>query len=574
MSFKVKSLICALSLIFIGGGRELAAISTFSARFASSGIAGPNLTQTAILYMHYFPGDGEALLRTAIKYEHRDLTLGTVRSTLGKVRSVEPLLEVDYGENPLGRESIDTLFIDLKASGVDSETRWEGMIFSSLGASGEVAHSSAFGLEVGHPIQLDVSIEPARVYPGEQVDIELVIHNVDPQRRSVDKLIWEWPEGLSILEGEPEVAWQKPLQAGQRDTLHWQAHIEREKPGELVIGGRAESAQIAGSPLPETRLRVAPVPLGRVETDTDFLRVGELERLVFFWSNAGLEDIEIDELRLDVPQGFAHLKLVEKRAGVSIESPGGEKKGKILIKDVGRFEPGQELKLELEVRPLKTGPFPWKSWFKPAGHFWHIPLGGRTLVRVVQEHKNQHADLDKLNYFTDLQLLSKALSTALERELDGLVVRRGLKISLQPDGKEKGNWIVEDVLTRALMARGYQISLNAHSPDEADFGVMYYRMVDSRIVYTPQKKGWARFGAPRLREAFGDLFLRLEIGGKVEWARQVLAYGKDEVPGDKIDLLGGSDMVDRTVIESEYKLVERGLSGSILGGLLYIFFVP
>ena len=99
-------------------------------------------------------------------------------------------------------------------------------------------------------------------------------------------------------------------------------------------------------------------------------------------------------------------------------------------------------------------------------------------------------------------------------------------------------------------------------------------LVDSRIVYTPQKKGWARFGAPRLREAFGDLFLSLEIGGKVEWARQVLAYGKDEVPGDKIDLQGGSDMVERTVIESEYKLVERGLSGSILGGLLYIFFVP
>jgi hypothetical protein len=39
-------------------------------------------------------------------------------------------------------------------------------------------------------------------------------------------------------------------------------------------------------------------------------------------------------------------------------------------------------------------------------------------------------------------------------------------------------------------------------------------------------------------------------------------------------MLGGSDIVERTVVQADNKLVARTLSASILGGLLYIFFVP
>ena len=58
------------------------------------------------------------------------------------------------------------------------------------------------------------------------------------------------------------------------------------------------------------------------------------------------------------------------------------------------------------------------------------------------------------------------------------------------------------------------------------------------------------------------------------WAGRVPAYLTDEVPADKIELLGGSDVVDRTVTEPDHKMVERGLSASIIGGLFYIFFAP
>jgi hypothetical protein len=99
-------------------------------------------------------------------------------------------------------------------------------------------------------------------------------------------------------------------------------------------------------------------------------------------------------------------------------------------------------------------------------------------------------------------------------------------------------------------------------------------MTDSRIVYTPRKKRLNLFGSRRLRQAYGDLFLRLERVGKVAWANRVPAYITDEVPADKMELLGGSDMVERTIVEPDFKLIERGLSASIIGGLLYIFFVP
>ena len=41
-----------------------------------------------------------------------------------------------------------------------------------------------------------------------------------------------------------------------------------------------------------------------------------------------------------------------------------------------------------------------------------------------------------------------------------------------------------------------------------------------------------------------------------------------------MDVLGGSDLIERTVVQADNKLLSRVLSVSILGGLLYIFVVP
>ncbi len=574
MSIKTQLIVCSLALLLMGGREVVEARSTFTARFASGGIAGPDLEQTAVLYLHYFPGDGEALVGAELGYDLAALNLKSVRSSLGKVRSVEPLLEVDYREGPLGRESIDTLYIDLTASRVSLETRWWGKIFSSLDSVGEVAHTTEFGLEIEEPIQFQIKVRPQRVYPGQQVDLELVVHNVDPHRRVLEELAWEWPEGLTVVQGESEVRWAEPLASGQRDTILWQCNIEREEPGFLVIGGRAGSAQIAGSPVSGVRLQIATVPRPGLHMDAAFLEVGQQGRFVYTWSNRGAEDIEVAEFRLEIPEAFVEVGLVHGVEGASITGAQNGRKEYILVKDPGRLAPGQSLELEIQATPLHPGPFPWKSSFKPVEYFWHIPLAGKTMVSVMMAREGQRQGDGELDYPTDLQLLGSAFDKELERVLEGLSLPRGTQIYLQPDGEEKANWLVEDVLTRALMHRGYQISLKAAEVGEMDEGVMYYRMTDSRIVYTPRKKRLNLFGSRRLRQAYGDLFLRLERVGKVAWANRVPAYITDEVPADKMELLGGSDMVERTIVEPDFKLIERGLSASIIGGLLYIFFVP
>ena len=129
------------------------------------------------------------------------------------------------------------------------------------------------------------------------------------------------------------------------------------------------------------------------------------------------------------------------------------------------------------------------------------------------------------------------------------------------------------------MSRGYDISLVEPDAEEGGenstaAGVLTYRLVDSRVVYSPQRGKLLRVTSTKTREAFGDLFLSLELAGNVVWANRVPAYVRDEVPGGKMDVLGGSDLIERTVVQADNKLLSRVLSVSILGGLLYIFVVP
>ena len=49
------------------GKTQVEARSTLTARFAHKAIAGPGLDQQAMLYLHYFPGDGEAVVRTVLQ---------------------------------------------------------------------------------------------------------------------------------------------------------------------------------------------------------------------------------------------------------------------------------------------------------------------------------------------------------------------------------------------------------------------------------------------------------------------------------------------------------------------------
>ncbi len=184
------------------------------------------------------------------------------------------------------------------------------------------------------------------------------------------------------------------------------------------------------------------------------------------------------------------------------------------------------------------------------------------------------AAADDLVYPTDVQLVSLALMEALEEVVGELPLIPKAQIFLLGQNEAAENWVAEDVLMEVLMRRGYQIVLKQPQAGKSEAGVLSYRLVDPKVAYTPWKGRWFPVRSWHQREAYGNLFLRLQgAGGRVLWTKRLKAYAQDRVPADSIGFLGGGKAVTRTMAEAGSKIIERGLSASIIGGLFYIFFV-
>ncbi|MCY3792175.1 MAG: hypothetical protein OXH63_25635, partial [Gemmatimonadetes bacterium] len=136
--------------------------STLSARLDQPAIAGPALDQQSILYLHYFPGDGEAIVSAELRCLG-NARLQNVRSALGQAQLKEASIGIDYAARPLAGEHIDTLYIDLAAAEV-GKIDWSAAIYSSLDPQGAPAHQIEFDLAVRPPPAISWSIEPQRVY--------------------------------------------------------------------------------------------------------------------------------------------------------------------------------------------------------------------------------------------------------------------------------------------------------------------------------------------------------------------------------------------------------------------------
>jgi len=573
MSTKAHFVTFLLALLVMGGEERGEARSTFIARFAQEGIGGSDLAQTAALNLHYFPGDGEAIIRTQVSCSSADVRLLGGRSALGTARLEEAVLEVDYGESPLGKESIDTLYVELIAGGAERDIPWRAAIYSSLDTGGDPAHVVAVELAIRSSLELDVELNPREVFPGEQVDLRMVVHNLDERQRAVKEVVWEWPEGLTVLGGESRTRWSPALPSGQGDTLGWKVLVEGDQPGFLTLRGRAVTADLTGSPVSEARLQVMAVPRGRLLMETEFLEVGKRGEVVYEWVNDAQEPAALEALRVEIGAAFDEIALVQKVPGSSVAAKADGQGHYVLLEEVGTLAPGQTAGIKIQVRPLRPGPFTWRSFCRPAGRDSFIPLGGDTGVRVVQSQEGEPAEERRFDHPTDLQLVSRAFQEAGERRMDGLPLRPGAQVHLQAHDKSKRNWVVEDVLTEALMQQGYGIRLSAPQEGEKVW-VMHYRLVDARVVYTPLRRGWKLWHSQRRREVHGDLFLHLEAAdGRVIWNGRVQAYDADQVPPGSMDLLGGAEAVKRSVVEADNKIVERGLSACIVGGLFYIFFI-
>ena len=562
-----------MSLVLIWGVVNAEARSTFNARFAFDAIAGPGIVQVVPLFVHLFPGDGEAILECDLEVDPAAVELISATSTLGKVISVTPSLLIDYRERPAAGEQIDTVHVTISSRAM-SESAWTGRIVSSARPEGPPAHVGRFRLGVEPKLEFAIGLEPTRLFPGQLTEVVVTVANNDQAGRALKQIDWIWPASFVVQEGEPRYEWAVPLAAGETDTLLWQVEVDGSgiDSARLEISGLGATERLNGSPFDPVFVTREFLPRVEARMASPFMELGRAGEIVFVWSNTSSDTIEIDEFELQIPEAFTDVQLVD--GGPKAEMTTDDKGRTVVMSGVGELVPGGEFQLRLDCNPTLPGRFSWPSRVVPANHFWKITLPDDAVVPVALPGSDEAATSADDDYLTDLQMLGGALSLSLDRQLASLSLPAGTVIHLRPDSEKEKNWIVEDALTQALIARGYEISLVDFDGDGADGGILSYRLVDTRVVYSPNRTGFLRNDGRKSREAFGDLFLTLQLEGKFVWTSRVPAYARDAVPSDHVDMLGGSDIVERTVVQADNKLVARTLSASILGGLLYIFFVP
>ena len=161
-------LILAGILLAALAGREVQAHSTLVPRFAEQAIAGPGIEQSLPLYLHYFPGDGEAILSARLVCDSALVALKAVHSTLGQAHiSSSSLVEINYRTRPLGREQVDTLQLSLMAKTGASQLSWHSTIHTSADSADKERMEMTY-LEVARPLQLELELQPGKVFAGEQ----------------------------------------------------------------------------------------------------------------------------------------------------------------------------------------------------------------------------------------------------------------------------------------------------------------------------------------------------------------------------------------------------------------------
>ena len=543
--------------------------STLSARLDQPAIAGPALDQQSILYLHYFPGDGEAIVSTELRCLG-NARLQNVRSALGQAQLEEASIGIDYAARPLAGEHIDTLYIDLAAAEVGT-IGWFAAIYSSLDPQGAPAHQIEFDLAVRPPPAISWSIEPQRVYQGERFDLRAIVRFDDASGPPLEQLNWSWPSELNWPEGDTPQHWEGSLAPGQADTLSWTVRVASGHLGPLPL---AVTARVSGqSPvdLATRHLQVDPLPVMALEPG--FMEVGKRGPITCIWRNESANPIGLAALRLQVAPAFSDVSLIEGPPGAALVQSEEETAPSLLVSGLDSLDAGAAIRVTFEAVPQRPGPFTWQSACKPLGREHFIPLRGANTVRVVWEEMGQ-AQGGKKQTPTDLQLINQAFVLALDHQMDALPLPSGTRLFLQAeDHKNEANWVVEDALIETLQDRGYQVLVR--QPEDSPADVVYYRLVRARVVYSPTARRLLPWSNEQRRDAYGDLFLRIETTADriVRWDRRVQAYSSDLVPKGLYEVLGGGDMVEQTVIKPENKAIVRGLSGGILGGLFYIFFV-
>ena len=536
--------------------------STSVLRFSHEAIAYPTQQQMS-LYVHYFVGDGEAIVRSYLKYPESELRITNVGSELGTTRIRPTHVEIDYSEAPLTGVRVDTLYMRASALGTTRSVPLVVEIESS--AVDGVAHRHEASLRV-EPGPLSVwSVTPQQLFRGESARLTLRVGHEDDLGRPLREVQWILPEGIQPSRAE-DLVWNGAVAVGDTLVETVEVIVDENLAGQQRVGALVAVGDLPPIPLKETSLRVDPLPVAEVLAD--FIDVGQEQIIAFRWHNHSARSMLVDALRLDVNSAFSDVALVGEDAGARLEMQEGLRY--VMIDEPRQLEPNEYVQVDLRVRPQRPGPFTWRAFARPQEREDFIPLAGDLLVMVAWPKGQKTARNRALP--TDLELVSASFLQALDEQMGVLPINRDVPIYLEGDVKNDINWIVEDVLGEVARTRGHRLLVQ--EPEEGTEAVVIrYRLVSSRVVYS-SGSGLPLLRKNKVREAYGDLVLRLvdQRDRVVRWERRIRSYKKDSVPGASADILGG-EAVKRATIEADNKIVERGLSASIIGGLVYIFFI-
>lgn len=549
------------SLLLAGFSNELQARSTGVIRPVNEALAA-EAEQRIALYLQYFIGDGEAVVRSRVAFAPADLSVREAAAQHGTARVGSAHVEIDYADRPLTGSFVDTVYLEAQTLRRDGEIPLELAIFSSAGEG--VAHRSTVALRMENGVETAWRIKPERLYQGETARLEVHVEHADDAERPLRAVQWQWPREIRpVRAGE---SMEGELASGQSAVREIEVTADNGALGTVEIGALASVGAMPAVALAPAILRVDPLPVA--EVDGEIIEVGRERTIAFRWRNASAHSIPVEALRLDINSAFADVALVEESASMRIDVRDGQRV--VVVEGLASIEPGQHVQIELRLTPQRPGPFTWRSFARPPGRSEFIPLAGDMTVDVAWPEGREAAE--RSTWPTDLELVSESFLLALAEQMGQLPMEGELPIYLQSDAKNDANWIVEDALAEILRKRGYQLMVRAPEPGE-NAGIIHYRLVSSRIVYS-SAGGWPLLASNKKRAAYGDLVLRLveQRHGTVQWERRIRSYLEDSVPGASVDILGG-EAVKRAMIEADNKMVERGLSASIIGGLVYIFFI-
>ena len=567
MSRTVRFCALPLMLVTLGWPSEADGRSTVVARFLPDVVVGGAAGQVAHLHLHYFPGDGEAIVAAAIDFDPQQLQVHGVDAALGQAVADGGSLRVSYAEQPVGAEATDTLDITLVAGASDPGLTWRIQAYSSLET--EAAHTTSAKLGVQPPVEVEAACLPRLLYPGENATLEVVLRNADALGRAVTDVSWHWPDALSPLDDQAP-AWGESLLPGDERSLRYRVRVDVDAiPAEVKLKGSVQTDRVAVSPLTDIPLEVLIAPQLQMRWQACPQESGQLGVLICAWQNRGAATMELAALRLEAPHGISDLKVEAGSLDVAITREGQQ----IDVTGPVSLRPRESLPVELRFTPERPGPFQWQGWYRPAGHPELIPAAGQTRVEVILAQGEESSRGQGGPQLTDVEMVNEALCESLGRVLADLPLGDGARVELEADASSQKNWIVEDALTHALMAQGYRPVLENSGQT---CSVLHYRLVEAKVVYTPRRGGWNPFRDGYRRESYGDVLLKLEDGGahNVVWARSVAIRDMDEVSSDAHKWLGSAKAVDRTEVEPDYRVVEMSLSGLIVGGLFFVFFVP